>query len=94
MASITQQNLLKLAVGSTLLSAVATALFIFFPRTDELRGATTGVGFLAACLGGGIAIWFGFRSRDRWLALTAVAAVLLLAFWLREFYHLLHVNAA
>ena len=92
--TISQEKILRFAVGCVVISSVAAVAFLLFRHVGSVRGPAGGLGIMSAFIGSSVAGWFAFRARDRRLTVAAFVSALPLAFWSWVLYDLVHVNAA
>ena len=67
--------MLTLAAWCIALSAVAALTFLVGNHTPSVRGASGGVGIMAALIRLSVACWFSLRARDARLRVAALASL-------------------
>lgn len=92
--TISQEKILRFAVGCVVVSSVAAVVFLLFREVASVRGPAGGLGIMSALVGSSVAGWFAFRSRDRRLTVAALVSALPIAFWSWVLYDLVYDNAA
>jgi len=88
---LSNAKVFRLAVGCILLSALAALAFLIGGHSPSVRGASGGIGFMAALVGSGVGAWFSFRARDPRLVVAALLSLLPLAFWCWVIYEVVRV---
>jgi hypothetical protein len=76
----TPDKISNFAIGCVAISCLSGLVFTF-SHNWEIRGATAGIGIMAAFFGTGVAGWFLWRIKNWKIILAALASLLPFSFW-------------